>query len=260
MLKALILGTTTQGAALERAFKICTNCSVQVVDGEPEWVSHDGDLTLRERTSWHRKVEQYDVVVTLPSIIWRASEAVSLVHRLRTDLYWDGCFVAVMRSVDQAERLRKASFVGEPVDDTRFGQISGHVVLTSPLRISELFSTLSNFDSRGVSPDYWHFDLLRSGRAARLNRQIKKAERGLSDHQTDVDIGHVCREILTSLDAIDWSLVARREKGHALSNFARAVLEEHVAKERLTTEACSIIVKEARRILGHSTFPFPQEE
>jgi len=260
MQEMLILGTTPMGNAIERAIRICYSCSVQAADGEPKWVTHDGDLTSRQRTSWRRDVKRYDVVVALPSIIWRASETVSLVHRLRTDLYWDGCFVAVMRGVEQAESLRKASFVGEPIDETRFGQISGHVVLTFPLRISELLSTLNDFDSRSVSPDYWHFDLLRSGRAAQLNRQIKKAERGLSDHQTDVDIGHVCREILTSLNAIDWSLVVRRGKGHALSNSARTVLEKHVAKERLTTEACSIIVKEARRILGQSTFPFPQEE
>lgn len=257
---ALILGTTPQGSALKRALKTCTGFSVQVADGEPKWVTHDGDLTARQRTSWRPSVEQYDIVVALPSILRRVSETVSLVHRLRTDLYWDGCFVAVMRSVEQAERLRKASFVGEPIDDTRFDQIPGHVVLISPLRISELFSTTNDFDSRVVSPDYWHFDLLRSGRAARLNRQIKKAERSLGDHQTDKDIERVCRQILASLDAIDWSLVARRGKGHALSNSVRSLLGEHVAKEHLTAEACSTVVKEARYILAQSTFPFPQEE
>ena len=260
MPEILILGTAPRGNALGCALKVCTSCSVQLVDGEPKWVTHAGDLTSRQRTLWRRDVKRYDVVVSLPSIIWRASEAVSLVHRLRTDLYWDGCFVAVMRSIEQAEKLQKASFVGEPGDDTRFGQISGHVVLVSPLRVSELLSILNDFDSRVVSPDYWHFDLLRSGSAARLNRQIKKAERSLGDHQTDKDIERVCRKILASLDAIDWSLVARRGKGHALSSSVRSLFEEHVAKEHLTAEACSTVVKEAGCILAQSTFPFPQEE
>jgi len=233
---------------------------VQAAKGEPKWVAHDGELTSRQRTSWHRDVKRYDVVVALPPIIWRASEAVSLVHRLRTDLYWDGCFVAVMRSVEQAERLRKASFVGEPIDDTRFGEISGHVMLTSPLRISKLLSALDEFDSRVVSPDYWHFVLLRSGRAARLNRQIEKAGRGLSDQRADTGIRHACREILTSVDAIDWSLVAPSGKGHGLSNAAQSLLEEHRRKEHFTKEDCSVIVKEARCILAKSTFPFPSKD
>jgi len=260
MPKTLILGTIPHCLALKRTIELCTCWSVRATESEPEWLVHDGDYMSQQGTSRRQEIKQYDAIVALPSLLRHTSEAVSLVHRFRTDLYWDGCFVAVMRSVKQAERLRRASFIGEPVDDTRFGQISGHMVLISPLRISEILSTLNDFDSRIVSPDYWHFDLLRSGRAARLSRQIKKTERGLSDSQTDVEIGHVCREILTSLDAIDWSLVARRGKGHALSNSVHSLLEDYMAKKHLTTEACSVIVKEARRILVQSTFLFPSEE
>jgi len=259
MHEIVVLGNTSPSVALERTLETCTGWHVHAIESKPKWITHGGDLTLRQRTSWRRDVKWYDVVVALPSILWRASEAVSLVHRLRTDLYWGGCFVAVMRSVEQAERLRKASFVGEPIDDTRFGQIPGHVALTSPLRISELLSVLNEFDS-WISPDYWHFKLLRSGQAARFNRQIKKAERGLTDHPTDVDIGHVCREILTSVNAIDWSLVAPTGKGHALSNAAQSLLEKQRGKEHLTIEDCSVILKKARDLLAQSTFPFPSED
>jgi hypothetical protein len=260
MPEALILGSDPQSVALKKVVGAATDWSVRAPSTRPKWLSPTDNDTKHSSIKYRRDVAAYDFVIVLSSLIPQAPEAMSFVHRLRTDLYWDGCFVAVMRSVEQAERLRKASFVGEPIDDTRFDQIPGHVVLISPLRISELFSTTNDFDSRVVSPDYWHFDLLRSGRAARLNRQIKKAERGLNDHPTDVDIGHVCREILASVDAIDWSLVAPSGKGHALSNTARCLLEEQEGKEHLTIENCSVILKRAKDLLAQSTFPFPSED
>ena len=265
MSEVLILGSDPQSVALKKVVGAATDWSVRAPSTRPKWLSPTDNDTKHSSIKYRRDVAAYDFVIVLSSLIPQASEAMSFVHRLRTDLYWDGFFVAVMRSVKQAERLRKASFVGEsfvgePIDETRFGQIPGHAALTSPLCISELLSVLNEFETKTVSPDYWHFGLLKSSQAARLDRQIKKAERGLNDHPTDVDIGDVCREILTSVDAIDWSLVAPTGKGHALSNAAQSLLEGQRGKEHLTIEDCSVILKKARDLLAQSTFPFPSED
>lgn len=258
MMGAFILGTTPQSIALKRALKIGVS-GMQATEGEPEWVTYDGEPTPQQRAAWRHEVKQFRVIIALPPLVGHASEVISLVHGLRTDLYWEGHFVAVMPSDSRAEKLQEVSFVGETVEGTCFGQVPGHVVLTVPLQISRLIAILQKPDDR-VSPEYWHLDLLRSDRAAQLDQQIKKAVRGLSDHEAGIDTEHVCREILTFLDDIDWALVARRGEGHTLSNSVRSLLEEYMVERRLTTEACSVIINEAKRILAQSTFPFPSEE
>mgnify|MGYP000170273360 CR=1 FL=1 len=260
MPEALILGSDPQSVALKKVVGLGTDWDVHAPPTRPQWLRPADHETKHSSIKYRRDVAAHDFVIVLSSLIPQVSEAMSFVHRLRTDLYWDGCFVAVMRSVEQAERLRKASFVGEPIDDTRFGKIPGHVALTSPLRISELLSALYEFETKPVSPDYWHFSLLKSSQAARLDRQIENADRGLSDHPTDVNIKHTCRKILDSVDAIDWSLVAPTGEGHTLSNAAQSLLEEQRGIEHSTIEDYSVILKKARDLLAQSTFPFPSED
>jgi hypothetical protein len=258
MSEALVLGSTPQSIALKKVLGLCTDWHVCAPVPPPKWLTPAGKALKQHITEYRREVRAYDIVIGLSSLLRQVSDVISLVHRLRKDLCWEGCFIAVMMSEPQAERLRQASFIGEPIDKTCFGQVSGHVALTIPLRISEL--TVVWNEPTSVSLEYWHFKLLRSGRAVQLNRQIEKAERALNDPQVEVDIRGVSREIMTSLDTIDWSLVAERGRGHALANSVRSLLQEHGAEEHLTIEDCSVIVKKAKRILAQSTFPFPSED
>jgi len=205
-------------------------------------------------------LQQYGIIIVLPYFIRSASDVVVLVHRLRTDLYWEGRFVVVTEDGCNAGRLQEVSLVGESIDGTRFRQVPGHVVLAAPIRISELIAVILNGTDVRVSLEYWHFKLLASSQAAQLNRYIKKAERARHTSQIGVSMARICREIIISLDLIDWSLVASSEEGHALSKSAHSFLDEYLNDDHLTSEKYEVILKKAKELLARSAFPFPSED
>jgi hypothetical protein len=257
MPKLLVLGKTPQTTALAQVLETCTGEGTQASPVEPRKLTHVGERGRQQRTTWRDEVGRYDIVVALPSLLRQASEALSLVHRLRTDLHWTGRFIAVLRTGRQASRLEEISFVGEAIEGTRFGEVPAHEVLPAPLRLSELLLLLQQ-TAPSISLEYWRFNLLRSGRAAQLNRQIEKGEQCPGQDSAAVD-ETLCRDILASLDKIDWGLVASGD-GHALKNDARHLHDQYAAKEPLNPGDCAAIIEGAKSVLSRSSFPFPTQK
>jgi hypothetical protein len=256
MPEALILGSTPQAAALEKVLGTCTDWYVRAPSATPEWLTHVGDFTKQQFAEFRQNVMAWDVVIALLSSARRATEVVSLVHRLRTDLGWGGHIVAVMRDEAQADRIEATSFIGEAIADTCFGRVNAHDVWIAPVRLAEVLALLEDY-SRYVVDDWYEY-VLDAGQAGDLNRGIEEGARRLTQGEHRA-ARRACRDVLAKLGQIVWASVAMRD-GHALDNCVTRLRSRYAEKAFLTPEDCSAIIKEAKNVLSQSAFPFPTTE
>ncbi|MBT7056050.1 MAG: hypothetical protein HN976_13250 [Lentisphaerae bacterium] len=114
-------------------------------------------------TSW--------ILAHYPSLVG-AGDVLQLVTWLRSELMWDGGFVAVVNSEQAEHQIREALFFGQQDVSFSFGAVPGHAVTTSPLILGNLVDVLVTVGS--ISADCW-FDLVRCSGLGNVRESLRNA-------------------------------------------------------------------------------------
>lgn len=170
----LILGSGPEANALSQCIEQLGLGQPTLEKEESSWLYSDHSLSDNEKESLREKLKTYDAVISLPAVAYRSSGVLSLIHRLRTPLRWEGHFIAVV-SKQQIEDLRQISLSGDSKSIIRFQDVPAHTALRSSLQLPELLKHLSSLEYLAL--EAWHFQIL-DGLRTTLQNLSEAIERG----------------------------------------------------------------------------------
>jgi hypothetical protein len=190
-------------------------------------------------------------ILAAESVVWisppatRAAGILSVVHRLRSQLLWEGQLIAIAASRAEQERLRDAELFGTIGAGVRLQRVAGHHVLGCPVSVADTLALVEHPEA--VDRRIWRALALSADTLSRYREEIESLTRRARSAEV------VAAEIvllLDRLDEFDWNaLLHDHEQERALAQI-RASRPDGGA---WTPDECRSLLDQLGRVVS-STF------
>lgn len=174
-------------------------------------------------------------------VIEIAQNHLHLVHKMRTVLNWQGCFIAIVSGKEEYQNLLNTGLLG---DDTRFqfSKVDGHaaVLLSQPDFVYNLLNTIQQTPE--ITLNYW-WDLLDTWH---FPKNIEELEKSIAQNQEKEAI-EKANELLHAFRITNWSkLLIQHEDKHLVHELEN----KYPPNKPLDCQDCTIIAQKIKNIIG----------
>lgn len=183
-----------------------------------------------------------------------AFQIIRMVHYLRTDLNWEGRFLAIVGSVTEEELLMKSDIFGEKEGRYLFGRIPGHGVIYYPFFLKDL--SLIVHGMQDMYLEGWK-NLVDLSIINKVVEEINKVNELLAKNDKQQDTISIINEIFRKLKKVDWDIVL---ENHSDARLMRQIIEEYTTTGSLTKLIdYSLVIKKVDQILSKSCIGISRE-
>jgi hypothetical protein len=195
-----------------------------------------------------RDLDNSPLIIALSVGINPIAQIIPLIYKLRTHLGWIGAFIAVVQSADEVEQLNVASLSGARIGRHQFGLVDGHVALSRPLLLSELFSTIK---SVGEMHRHRWDGLLRQSSTPLLLEAMKRAK-GLVWGKDRIALVAAVEEALDFVLDLDWLTLLNEDYVHEGIHLLNDLQGLRSQNKPLRTDDYESIIKKIDHIVSKS--------
>lgn len=202
-------------------------------------------LSLVRGTNSRSKLLKYRLIIAVAHWDAKPLEIIRFVHHLRSDLAWEGSFLAIVNK-EEKRRLGEINLIGERAERFCFGQLPGHAVIYVPFLLTDFLDEVAKLEDMYI--EVW--DSLVSGS---LVGEISKGINEASEFAKNNDIQKalvILHEILLVMKQVDWLTWLREPHEDLL--FVNKFIEMYPPERPVDKDDCSSIITNIREILSKS--------
>jgi hypothetical protein len=203
-------------------------------------------LPLVRGANFRSNLLKYRLIIAVAHWDAKPLEIIRFVHHLRSDLAWEGSFLAIVNKELEKQRLREINLIGERAERFRFGQLPGHAVIYLPFLLTDFLDEVAKLEDMYI--EVW--DSLVSGSlVGDISKGINEASEFArnNDKQKALDI---LREILFKMKQVDWLTWLRDP--HEDLVFVNKFIEMYPPEPPVDKNDCSSIITNIQEILSKS--------
>lgn len=169
-------------------------------------------------------------------------QIIYLIHRLRSDLLWQGRFLAIVSDNSEKEYLMEADIFGEKEGRFQFGKIPGHDVIYPPFLIKDLKQKIDMMEE--MCANAWRNNIIEGSIIKSIEKKVNEAEALIKKHDAEKEVIDLVYKILSDMNQINWDMLV----GH----YNAKLIEENIIKKynqsvRLKLKDCHAILKEYKK-------------
>lgn len=234
-----ILGSRSKETGLQQVLTTCYGCNVSVFDTD---VFLAEDIVIEAR----RHLKQSDFAIFFPRLPLHIERIIQLIQRLRGGYYWEGTFVAVMPTHEQRRKLDETSLLGNltPQRRERFGELRGHIALSEPLTLADLFEVLRESDD--FTLEDWS-TLRDKSELVELSKLAQALRQSMADTEERIPVA------LDKFLSAHWFSHLNHIDYHAFSECKHEVNQRYRQDRSLTLQDYLYIVERIEYFLERST-------
>jgi len=120
--------------------------------------------------------ERSTAIVVMPGTVAAGAAAIGLIHRLRSELLWEGKLIVLARDHASATSIETTSLLPNSRDTALLGATKGHCVLSCPLLLPQLLEALDRVPPLQIE-GWWQ--LLQLSELASLRSTARRGRRQL---------------------------------------------------------------------------------
>lgn len=203
-------------------------------------------LPLVRGTNFRSKLLKYRLIIAVAHWDTKPLEIIRLVHHLRSDLAWEGSFLAIVNEEEEKQRLREINLIGERAERFRFGQLPGHAVIYLPFLLTDFLNEVAKLEDMYI--EVW--DSLVSGSlVGDISKEINEASEFARNNDIQKALG-ILSEILFIMKQVDWLTWLRDPHEDLL--FVNKFIEVYPPERPVDKDDCSSIITNIQEILSKS--------
>jgi len=183
-----------------------------------------------------------------------AFQIIRTIHYLRTDLSWEGRFLAIVGSVTEKELLMKSDIFGEKEGRFLFEKIPGHTAIHYPFFLKDLPRIVD--DMQDMYIEGWK-NLVDLSIINKVVEEINKVNELLTKNDKQQEAISIINEIFRKLKKIDWDIALA---DHGDARLMRQIIEEHITTRSLTKLLdYFLVIEKVDQILSKSCIGISRE-
>lgn len=169
-------------------------------------------------------------------------QIIYLIHRLRSDLLWQGRCLVIVSDNSEKEYLMEADILGEKDGRFQLGKIPGHEVIHPPFLIKDLKQKVNTMEE--MCANAWRNNIIEKSIIKSIEKKVNEAEALIKKHDAEKEIIGLVYKILSDMNQINWDMLV----GH----YNAKLIEENIVKKynqsiHLKLKDCHTILKEYKK-------------
>lgn len=204
------------------------------------------DILTIQKTNFRSRLRKYHLIIAVAYLETELSKIIRLVHHLRSDLAWEGSFLAVVNSEDEKQWLREASVIETCTEEFPFGELPGHAVICLPFLLTDFVNEIVNLEDMYI--EVWD-SLVSKSLIVDILEGVNEAEESVRENNINKALLKL-REILYKMKEVDW-LTWLRDPHEDIPSVNKFI-EMYSPERPMDKNDCSTIINNIREILAKS--------
>lgn len=186
------------------------------------------------------------LIITVACLDTKASKIIRLIHHLRSDLAWEGSFLAIVNREDEKQQLKEANIMGERTEGFRFGQLPGHAVICLPFLLTDFLDEVAKLKDMCI--EVWD-SLVSESLVRDISRGVNDADKSVRANNIEKALPKL-QEIVYKMKQVDW--LTWLQDPHKDLPLVNKFIEMYPPEHPIDKNNCFTIINNIQEILAKS--------